>query len=500
MPKNKIVSFVSKSRKRVAVLILLIILVTVGLWNVYKPLPEGLSYSGEVHLVSDKDVIFLSDETYTDREGVRYFSQSIFNYVISMIQNADSFIMVDMFLWNSFGDEKVAPYRTLASEVSNALIEKKKQNPEVEIVVISDPINTSYDGHPSEHFEAMKAAGIKVVWTRLPSLRDSNPLYSAFWRTFIYPIDVLHRTLVGKEYTVRALPSLLGSGEGVTLRSYLQLLNFKANHRKLIIADGFSKEGTKEVATLVTSANPHNGSSAHSNVALVVTSALWRDVLESEKAVMRLVGDDDVPPLEPKEEKGDVSVQLLTEGAIKEKVIDMIASTKEGDTIKLFMFYLSDMDVITALKDAANRNVIVSVILDPNKDAFGREKNGVPNRSVAEDMISQTEGRVSVRWCLTNGEQCHTKLLLIMTPDEKRMLLGSANYTRRNIGDYNLESNVYVAGKNVKAILKAEEYFDRAWTNSDDRVYTVEYEAFRDTSLWHRTMWKVMETTGLGTF
>ncbi len=498
--KKKLPALAANNGKKVIFLAAAFLLLVVGLWNTLKPLPEGLSYKGQVRMVTSDDVIFLSDETYTDKEGTRFISQSIFNYVLSMIQDADSFIMVDMFLWNSFGDDKVEPYRTLASELSYALIEKKKQSPDIEIIVISDPINSSYGGHPSLHFDAMKAVGINVVWTHLPSLRDSNPLYSVFWRTFIYPIDVLHRTFLRREYTVRVLPSLLGSGEGVTLRSYLQLLNFKANHRKLIVADNLSKNGDKKVTTLVTSANPHNGSSAHSNVAVVVTSALWRDAIESERAVMRLVGDDDVPLLEPKEEKGDVSVQLLTEGMIKEKVIEMIANTEEGNTIKLFMFYLSDMDVITALKDAAKRNVEVSVILDPNKDAFGREKNGVPNRSVAEEMVSQTEGKIKVRWCLTKGEQCHTKLLLVETPSEEQMLLGSANYTRRNIGDYNLESNVYVAGNDVTAILKAGEYFDRAWGNSDNRVYTVEYEAFRDTSLWHRMMWKVMETTGLGTF
>ncbi len=500
MSKKKLLTPIVNNRKKVIYLSMVVLLLTVGVWNTLKPLPEGLSYNGKVWSVRDEDVVFLSDETYLDRDGVRHFSQNIFDHVISMIRKADSFIMVDMFLWNTFGDDKVEPHRELAIEVSNALIEKKKHNPSVEIVVISDPINSSYGGHASSHFDAMKAVGINVVWTNLPLLRDSNPIYSAFWRTFIYPIDLLHRAFLRKEYTVRVLPSLIGSTEDVTLRSYLQLLNFKANHRKLIVADTFPKNGDKKVTTLVTSANPHNGSSAHSNVAVVVTSALWRDVVESEKAVMRLVGGDMLPTIKVKEETGGVSVQLLTEGKIKRKVIEMLGGAKEGDQVNLFMFYLSDFEIIAALKEAAHRGAKIRIILDPNKDAFGREKNGVPNRPVASELLEDAGENLEVRWCKTSGEQCHTKLLTVETGDTEMMITGSANYTKRNVGDYNLESNVFISGQSVTAIKDAAAYFDRAWHNRDGKIYTTDYASFKDETLKHEVMWKVMEFTGLGTF
>ena len=48
--------------------------------------------------------------------------------------------------------------------------------------------------------------------------------------------------------------------EPVTVRSWLAILNLKANHRKVAIAD----DGT-ELRALITSANPHDGSSAHTN-------------------------------------------------------------------------------------------------------------------------------------------------------------------------------------------------------------------------------------------
>ena len=50
------------------------------------------------------------------------------------------------------------------------------------------------------------------------------------------------------------------------------------------------------------------------------------------------------------------------------------------------MFYLSERQIVKALITAKERGVNVRVLLDPNKDAFGREKNGIPNRQVASEL------------------------------------------------------------------------------------------------------------------
>ena len=46
------------------------------------------------------------------------------------------------------------------------------------------------------------------------------------------------------------------------------------------------------------------------------------------------------------------------------------------------------------------RGATLRVILDPNRDAFGREKNGIPNRQAAWDLH---EAGIPVRWCATEG-------------------------------------------------------------------------------------------------
>ncbi len=88
-------------------------------------------------------------------------------------------------------------------------------------------------------------------------------------------------------------------------------MNFKANHRKTL---------TTEKEVLVSSANPHDGSSDHSNIAFAVKGALVPELVRSEEAVMAFSGYN-VQPLNIKtEETGKYEVKLITEGKIREQL------------------------------------------------------------------------------------------------------------------------------------------------------------------------------------
>src|SRR5690625_6120146 len=117
---------------------------------------------------------------------------------------------------------------------------------------------------------------------------------------------------------------------------------------------------------------------------------------------------------------------------------DMLDGARSGNLLNRAIFYLSDRKLIAALKSAQRRGAALRVLLDPNEDAFGRKKNGVPNRSVADELVG---AGVDVRWCDTHGEQCHAKFLLHQADGQASMLLGSANFTRRNLADLNLETS-----------------------------------------------------------
>jgi phosphatidylserine/phosphatidylglycerophosphate/cardiolipin synthase-like enzyme len=448
-----------------------------------QPMPDGTSYEGTAWPTSD--VHFLADLTWTDAAGTRHVEQHIFDEAFAMIENAERFVLVDMFLYNDFQGELREETRALAKELTEALIARKRALPGLEAIVISDPVNTVYGGVESVHFAALRKAGIGVVLTRLEELRDSNPGYSSLWRLLLRPFGNRRGGV---------LPSPFGDGR-VSLRSYLALLNFKANHRKLVIAD----DGDRWAA-LVTSANPHDGSSAHGNVALRFSGPAVDELLETEKAVVAFSGGD--PPtrsLESPDEAAAQTVRVLTEGKIHDWIVDRLETAGADSAIDVGVFYLSDRHVIDGLIGAHQRGATLRVLLDPNKDAFGYEKNGIPNRPAAAELV---RAGIPVRWCDTHGEQCHAKMMIVRTDGGARHLLaGSANFTRRNLEDYNLETSVVVSSDaKSRAIEDALAYFELVWGNGGKRHFSVPYEVYADESLPKELLYEFEEGTGLSTF
>ncbi|HEX5381762.1 MAG TPA: phospholipase, partial [Acinetobacter sp.] len=225
-----------------------------GIYHTLKPLPEGLNYTGKLRHAQVK---FLADQTYLTRDGKQQQQQVIFNEMLKMIDEAQTTIVLDMFLFNKEVGESKLQQQALTQQLTDALISKRRQYPQVEIKFITDPINSVYGGVAPEHYRQLRQAGIDVIETDLRPLRASNPTWSGFW--------YLCCQNAGNNPEKGWLPNPFGK-EPITLRSYFNLFNFKANHRKTLVVD--TVQGWK---TLVTSMNPHDGSSRHSNIALVVT-------------------------------------------------------------------------------------------------------------------------------------------------------------------------------------------------------------------------------------
>lgn len=479
----------------------------VGVWeSSFKPLPEGLSVAGAPHRMDAAQVDFLFDVTY-QQDGRRVMQQTIYDHTLKLIHGAEDVVLVDLFLFNNHLGQETTPYRPLSAEVVAALVERKRARPGIAIVVITDPVNEAYGSAELPLFAELRAAGIPVVSTNLARLRDSNPLYSAFWRTGVQWFGTSPGGMFPHPFNAHA--------DSVGLRSWLALLNFKANHRKLIIADAAGADGAREMVAMVMSANPHDGSSAHSYVALQVRGGgLWSDLWQSEAAVLRISAPEINPAqllpayatqateaATPSDAGSVVSVQLLTEGKIRRGVLAVIDGTVGGDTIDVAMFYLSERKIITALVDAAARGATIRLLLDPNRDAFGYEKSGIPNRPVATELVARGSGRIAVRWYDTHGEQFHTKLVFVRKQSGESVLItGSANLMRRNLGDFNLETDVAVAGRPEAPVFRnVAGYFERLWTN-EDHAFTVSFEDYADHSGMRRWQYRLQERTGLGTF
>lgn len=473
---------------------------SVGIWNTLKPMPAGTDVHAPPSVLAASDVEFLHDLTRNDPTGQLLYEQRIFDEVFRIIDAAESFIVADFFLLNDSMGAANGVHRPLSRELADHLIARKQAQPAISILLITDPINEVYGGARSPLLDELRRAGIDVVVTDLEKLRDSNPGYSALWRMFVQ--------WWGNSATGGSLLNpFSGSSDatGITLRSWLALLNFKANHRKLVVAD--RPDGT--LAALVTSANPHDASSAHSNVALRFSGALAEHIVASEMAVARYSGwrghvyastshvaDVAAGP-------ATTRLSFVTEQAIREHLLEAIDSTRNGDSIRIATFYLSDRGVIEALLRAAARSASVQLILDPNRDAFGRQKDGVPNRPVANELVTRSDERIQVRWYRTHGEQFHTKLAVITRGDRVIASLGSANLTRRNIGNYNLEANVALETAATSTLaLAMTGYFDRLWNNEGPpgSEYTADFGAYRDTDRGRYWRYRLMEATGLSTF
>ncbi len=514
-------------RKRWRLLLPLSLLATVAGWHACKPLPAGIDFAGPFRPV--RDLRFLRDITTTEADGSRRFEQQIFDEVFSMIAETETLLVIDMFLFNDFTGKEDRIHRTLSRELTDAIIARRQARPALRCWLITDPINTWYGGLAAPHLDRLRAHGVTVVTTRLTALRDSNPAHSVWWRLLLrfWP----HR--FGP-----MLPNPVAGGR-VPLRSYFDLFNFKANHRKTVIAD---RQGV--LTALVTSANPHDASSAHHNVGVVFSGPAVADLLASEAAVCTLSGipasnshygrqpakipakagttntfspDFEVfvvPPsggsahdenhLAPASGDAELDapsplrIRVLTERAVERAVLDLLGRAQTGDTVTLAMFYLSSRPVVRALKQAHRRGAVVRVVLDPNKDAFGREKNGIPNRPVAAEL---TAAGIPVRWVQTRGEQFHTKLLVLEPAEgELSVILGSSNYTRRNLRNLNLETSVEIRSPRQSAFsTSVRDYLSLAW-RSEPPAVSGDYATYADPSSWRRIVYRLQEATGLSTF
>jgi phosphatidylserine/phosphatidylglycerophosphate/cardiolipin synthase-like enzyme len=448
-------------KKRTILVISIIFTVVLTIfYHSYKPLPNGTSLEGNIYHV--KDVQFLYDLTY-EKGKKTIHEQMIFQHIFRAIEEAETFIVLDMFLFNSYTDPgKTFP--PIAMELTKQLIKKKQRHPSMPIIFFTDEINTTYGSHSTKELTTLQENGIEVVTTNLETLRDPTPLYSGVWRLFLqwFGQD-------GKGWIANPMAK---EAPKVTARSYLKLLNIKANHRKVLATDK---------TAIISSANPHDASAFHSNTAFQINGPIIRDVLKSEQAVADFSGGPKLPSYEsPPKEEGHISVQLLTEGKILKHVLHTIQKAEKGDTLWMAMFYLADRQVIDSLVEASNKGVNIRLILDPNANAFGQQKIGLPNRPAAAELVEDSRQKIDVRWYHTLKEQYHSKMMVLQGERTTTIISGSANFTERNLGNYNLETDVKIIAPNEAPVAKdVLSYFTRLW-NNEDATFTLPFTAYQD--------------------
>ena len=84
---------------------------------------------------------------------------------------------------------------------------------------------------------------------------------------------------------------------------------------------------------------------------------------------------------------------------------------------------------------------------------------------------------------------------------QAELILGSANFTARNLKNYNLETDLRVIGSAHAQVFKdAEHYFNTAWSNLNGKQLSVDYSKYQEESSFKYGLYRLMEWTGLSTF
>jgi HKD family nuclease len=491
---------------RAILLGLVAIWIAIAYWQTNKALPPGVHIDSGWYPIKADETAFIADITSADAYGRVNSSQAIFDAVLGVVHSARKFIVLDYFLFNSqLGRPQGASqsFRGVSGELRDALIQRKRELPQLQVLFITDPINEVYGGVVSHDLRLLRAAGVDVAVTNLDELRDSNFLYSSLWRMGMRWWSEGSRS-ENSSASGGWLPDPLDeSAAPISFSAWARLLNFKANHRKIVIAD----DGGDGLVAIVGSANIHDASSAHSNVALKVRGPVIGPLLRSELDIARFSGwhgQIDAPAEVSPPSNADIPrARVLTEGAIRSELLERFDSAARGENIDIAMFYISDRGIVQSLLAASRRGVNVRLILDPNKDAFGHAKTGIPNQPVASELVAASDGAIHVRWYRTHGEQFHTKLTMVYSAERLWITAGSSNLTRRNLADYNLEANLALELPRKSALAQqVVDYFDTLWNNRAGLgiEYTADFGYYADPSQLHYWLYRVMEGTGASTF
>src|SRR5260370_31284497 len=169
-----------------------------AIWNSVKPLPRGTRVTSLPARLGESQVDFLDDLAPAG---------AILERETQAVGRAEQTIVLNQ--------------SPLAPLLADALLLRKRQRPNLQVMLVTDPRNEVYGGTPSRTLSALERTGIVVVRTRLERLRDPSPLYSSLWRLCVgWWSDPFDET----------------PGEA-TLTSSLRTLNSKADRRQLLVAD-----------------------------------------------------------------------------------------------------------------------------------------------------------------------------------------------------------------------------------------------------------------------
>ncbi|MFH1306782.1 MAG: phospholipase D-like domain-containing protein [Candidatus Micrarchaeota archaeon] len=117
-----------------------------------------------------------------------------------------------------------------------------------------------------------------------------------------------------------------------------------------------------------------------------------------------------------------------------DEIIEMIRGAEDSIDIEMYVF--TNEEIARELVDAADRGVRVRVILESRVNAYNLE----------EISNALRDGGVQLRWASFDFKLTHSKMMIV---DEKRVLVGSINFSKSAVGK-NREVGVVMEGEIVE--------------------------------------------------
>ncbi len=471
--------------------------------------PQRLATRSPLFPVTEDDVaLHMSYAGWNVAQKKRVEHIEIYKKAFEMINNAERYIVASVFLFDCMYSG-VEPSFDLVTKFTDMLIKKKQADSAITIVIVLDPLNKAYADRISSSVQRFVDHGIDVFYSDLLTLKSAD-------HTRI--VETLHEIHRSDNFFSRKVIGTLASdignmklpfvkqkldGADITYKTAANAALLKANHRKLLVTDCYGN-----FEALVSSANPHNASLPSTNFAISIKGetakyiygVIREDIIQSitlggdfvhwssqDKTYQQQYLENNLPKIPvhyDKTLKASVRASFVTENRIRQQILNMLSNVQKGDEVRIQMFYLSNFPVINAILDAAQKTEIpLRLLLDPNKDAFNNIKDGTPNRQVAFYMLSEAQKispplKLEIRWFSTHGEQNHAKIISITNEKTEKyeILTGSCNWTRKNMANINMESNIAVFGSK-KLNTQFNKLFDVFWSNPEkDIEYSVAYD------------------------
>ena len=294
-----------------------IMVFTVSCSTIKNP-PLGINYESPIRETENAE--FHYDLTYLDKDGNIQYDRNLWDATFKVVDNAKDYLIIEMFLFNDLYNKDKEHFPEFAKEYTERLVKKQKENPNLKVYILADENNNFYGAFEHPFITSMKNAGINVIIVDIFKLKDTFPWYSPIWRTFIKPM--------GNPQNKGWITNFYGDmWPKLTIRNLLRALNVKADHKKVFLNE-------KEV--VVSSANIHDPSYFHENIAIYTDGPIVKDVLHDLQLVAKFSDSEINVDDSNKETKSKIEMDLADKTKIKKDTMNIWnLENKNNDMIHL---------------------------------------------------------------------------------------------------------------------------------------------------------------------